>query len=1597
MNGTGANGADAFAILHDALEGVDPALKPGLERLIRQVDVEELAAREPRDVVGAVSSMRALAARRDPGETLVEVFTPTLREHGWTSRRTIIDICTADSPFLVDSVSAAVARQGLNLHLLIHPVVSVRRDQTGELLEIDARGGDLESWIHLEVDRVPTEEGRVELAEYLRKVLHDVHAAVNDWPQMRRACLDIVTDLRTEPPQSVDPATIQPTVDFLNWLAEDNFTFLGYREHVLETDENGEEILRALPHTGLGILRNSKAAIAHLTPEAQRTARDPRLLTITKANSRATVHRDVYLDYIGVRTFDEQGNVTGERRFLGMFTSAAYATSVMMLPIVASKVRAVLEASGHAPNSHTGKDLQQVLEQYPRDELLQDTPEHLLEVASEVSRLRERRRARIFLRRDEFGRFASALVYLPRDRYNTTVRLRIEGLLRSVFGADQVDHTTRVGDSPLAQLHFVVRVPKGSPLPEVNEAELQPLLDDAIRGWEEGFVNALHQAYDEEEAAKLLSRYSSAFPESYKEYVPPQNAIGDVVLLEEMERGAEFTVHLYDPEEMEPEKRILTVVSNRQYPLTQILPILTDLGVDVVDERPNVITLPGGVTRYISDFGLVVNDAALWGDEAWGVEFKNAFSAAWTGAAESDRLNSLVLLGGLEWRRIVILRAIAMYLRQIGSAFSVEYIERALTANPGIAADLVRLFELRFDPEFTGDREFEVAELTESLLTALDGVSSLDEDRILRSFIGVIDATWRTNFYQHDAEGNPKPWVSMKLDCARVPGLPKPHPMAEIWVYSPEVEGVHLRFGKVARGGLRWSDRREDFRTEVLGLVKAQMVKNAVIVPTGSKGGFVAKRLPSPSDRGAWLEGGKAAYRTFIRGLLDITDNRDGNVILPPADVVRRDGDDPYLVVAADKGTASFSDIANGISEEYGFWLADAFASGGSAGYDHKGMGITARGAWESVKRHFREMGHNTQTQDFTVIGIGDMSGDVFGNGMLLSEHIRLVAAFDHRHVFVDPTPDAATSFFERRRLFELPGSSWNDFDRSLISEGGGVFPLTAKSISVSPQMAQALGLDPGVKKLTPLELKKAVLLAPVDLMWNGAIGTYIKASDETDAEIGDRGNDAIRVNGKDLRLRVVGEGGNLGVSQRGRIEAALSGVRINTDAIDNSAGVGTSDREVNIKILLGALERDGRFDREGRNELLRSMTEEVAVQVLRDNYEQNVLLGNSRANALEMLPSHERLMEWLEERDELDRALEFLPSPTEIQHRIDQRRGLTRPEFAVLVAYAKLALKADLAVTDLADDPWFARTLADYFPEPIREHYAGDLAEHPLRAEIVVNSVVNSMVNRGGITFAYRATDETGASSEQIARAYVAVREIFDLAGFVIEVEATDNIVSTDVQTDLYLTFRRLLDRATRWFVQHRPDGVDIGVEIERFSDSVQRHAGRMGELLHEEELERFETDVRAFEEAGVPAELALRGAGLLESMSLLDIIERCRLRDWNLDEVTEVYYALTARVHFDDLLIRVSALPQDDRWGATARAAMRDDLYAVMIELAASVIEQTSAGDPDERIANWIEQGGPSARRALDESLAAVRAGDHTGLATLSVALRRLRSLVR
>jgi len=1588
-----------------------------LRRYYRHVATEDLLARQPADLLGAALTHEDLARERPVGTVKVSVVNPSVESQGWTSGHTVVQIVIDDMPFLVDSVTARLNNHDRGTHLVVHPQLVVRRDAAGtleEVLDVDkAPQGEFgvvtESWMYLEIDRVGSEEERAEISTGLRTVLGNVRDSVEDWRKMRDNCVSVAGSLTEDPPKGITHAEASSTARFLEWLAAGHFTFLGYREYTLDR-EGDDDVLRASPSTGLGLLRYDRPgsdAFARLSPAAQVAARKKDLLILTKANSRATVHRSVYLDYVGVKTFDDAGEVTGERRFLGLFASSAYTESVLNIPILDDRVKAILDRASFAPDSHSGKDLLEVMESYPRDELFQTDPEQLLDVALAVMRLQERRKTRLFLRKDVYGRFMSCLVFLPRDRYNTSVRLKMEAILRVAFQASSVDFTTRVAESTLARLHFVVRVPRGASIPEVDPAALERDIIDATRTWDEDVVEAMRAAHGEEAGARLVGLYGKAFPEAFKEDFHPRVAVADVQRMESLEADESVDLNLYRQPGAPANERRFKLYRRGPLSLTQILPLFTHMGVEVTDERPYEVTRGDGVTLFVYDFGLRAPASDDWGTSTDGdarrTLVQDAVRAVWGGQAESDGFNALVLGAGLTWRQVVILRAVAKYLRQSQSTFSQDYVQAALVSNAALARQLVDLFETRFDPSRfagrTGERRADAEKvIVDAVKEGLDAVKSLDQDRIVRALLSVIRAGTRTNYYQVDAEGRPKSYVSLKLNPKKLPDLPAPRPMFEIWVYGPRVEGVHLRFGKVARGGLRWSDRREDFRTEILGLVKAQTVKNAVIVPTGSKGGFFPKQLPEPSvDRDAWLAEGIESYQLFISGLLDVTDNLVSGQATPPPHVVRHDADDTYLVVAADKGTATFSDIANARARDYGFWLDDAFASGGSAGYDHKAMGITARGAWESVKRHFREMGLDTQTQEFTVVGVGDMSGDVFGNGMLLSEHIRLVAAFDHRSIFVDPTPVPSTSFAERQRLFDLPRSSWADYDASLLSTGGGVYDRSAKSVPISPEAASALGIRAGTRSMTPAELMKAILLAPVDLLWNGGIGTYVKASSEGNSEIGDRANDAIRVDGDALRAKMVGEGGNLGCSQLGRIEAALAGVRINTDAIDNSAGVDTSDHEVNIKILLTGMTRAGDMTLEQRNRLLASMTHEVAAQVLRDNYEQNVLLGNARAQEHSMLPVHQRLIHSLEERGDLDRALEFLPSDAEIGKRHADGRGLKSPEFSVLVAYAKLALKDDLLPSALPDDAWFQQTLADYFPEPVRSTYAEELKAHPLRREIITNAVVNSMVNRGGITFAFRAAEETGAAPELVARAFVVCREVFDLASYVADVEALDNVVSTQTQTALYLEFRRLLDRAVRWFLTTRPSTIDVGAEVARFQRHVADYAPKVHGLLQGSERKRLERRAKELEKLGAPGEFALRAASLLDLFSLLDVIEIAEEMQVPVADVVGVYYHSSERFSIDAMLTRVSQLPRDDRWDALARGAMRDDLYAVLDSLTRSVLATSDpGGTPAERFEAWAAANNDALVRARI-ALGGIERLEHAGIAALSVALRTLRGVLR
>ena len=1587
---------------------------------------EEDARSYSQDVLAArAETHRQVAAVRLPGQAKVSIVTE--------ADSSVVYVVTDDMPFLVDSVNAELVRQNSAIHLVNHPLfVVTRQRESGQLVKVDRvpaqfgiSSGDtaampsmshliatgdnsshMESWIAVEIDRT-SEDAREALLAGLERVLGDVRAAVEDWPKMRNKALQIAESLDkvANPAQIVE---LRQAQDLLRWLDEGNFTFLGYREYDL-INIAGEDVLELREGSGLGLLRaaNGSHHVQHLTDAGRKKARERRALVITKANSRSTVHRPAYLDYVGVKSFDAAGNVNGERRFIGLFATSAYAGSVRNIPIVREKVDAVLRNAGFPPDSHSGKDLLGILETYPRDELFQIEVPDLAATAMGIQRLQERRRTRLFLRPDIYGRFMSAVVYLPRDRYTTNVRHRIEDELKETFQAVSIDYEARMTESALARLFFRIRLPKGADVSNVDAEELEKRLVRAARSWSEGISEVLRGRDDDEHAKELAAIWSEAFPASYRVDYEVEEALEDIARFEKYGAEAERIagarqerpgVHVYLPEgagaTLEEDARVKLYMLEPKS-LSQILPYFHNMGLEVLDERPFEIETSDRRDFFLYDLGLKY-PAGVDPLET-GQLLADSFGAAVSGDIESDSFDRLVLREGMQWRQITVLRAYARYMRQMGNTNSFGFIADTLLANPAVTKGLSALFAARFDPSVDeGQREANQKSVRAELGEAIEQVATLDADRILRTFVNLIESTLRTNYYQY------KQHLSFKLDPTNIDGLPFPRPRFEIWVYSPRVEGVHLRFGKVARGGLRWSDRREDFRTEILGLVKAQTVKNAVIVPTGAKGGFFAKRLPDPAaDRAAWMAEGIESYKTFIRGLLDLTDNLvtspGGENLVPPSDVVRHDDDDSYLVVAADKGTATFSDIANGLAAEYGFWLGDAFASGGSVGYDHKAMGITARGAWESVKRHFSELDLDTQTQPFTVVGVGDMSGDVFGNGMLLSRHIRLLAAFDHRHIFLDPNPDEESSYAERQRLFELPRSSWDDYDKSLISEGGGVFARQAKTVPVSEQVRVALGLPESTTQLSPPELLRAILLAPADLLYNGGIGTYVKASTESNASVGDKANDAIRVDGRDLRVKVVGEGGNLGMTQRGRIEAALQGVILNTDAIDNSAGVDCSDHEVNIKIFVDRMVAAGKLSAEERAGFLSSMTDEVGRLVLQDNVDQNILLLNDRMRVAEWSPSYERLMDWLEKSADLKRELEALPTTETLRERLGQGQGLTSPELSVLAAYAKIELATALRESDLADDPWFRGTLRAYFPQQLRERFDAELDTHPLRREIIATIVANDMINMGGITFAFRTIEETSATEVAVAKAFVALREIYELDVMVDELNSLPASFPTEHWSTVHLDIRRLLDRAVRWLVGQGGASRPIADVVAEFKPVMDPMRARLLDYLRGDDRERVSAWLEQAREWKLPEGLALRWAELFESFVLLDIAKIAKVRKDPVVEIASVYYTVFNRFHADSLLERISSLPRQDRWQALARAALRDDLYSTVSDMTTAVLESTGSGlSPEERLQDWESQNAEQLGRAksMFDEVNSLEADD---MASLSVALRLLRSIVR
>ena len=1542
-----------------------------------------------------------LASTRSAGQCLVDVSSgPSGTE---------IVVVNDDMPLLVEAVLTVVEAHGLTVSRIDHPVMAVARDEAGTLSDIGA-GPDrsTESWIYVVA---MSAKGEVD-TEALRTELVDVIARVAD---VDRDAVDMRGRLSTCGADcAVAPTTAQSgiaAVDryeysrLLDWFAGNHFVPLGYRRVGVD----------GAVSDGRGLWRSDSLLDLTQARDFGVLTQPPLLPRVSRVYLETGVHRSNYPILIQIPEFDAAGTHVGEHRFLGTFTSSGLHQTILDVPVLRGKVHEVIRRAGVDEDSFAGQSMIELLQNYPLVEMFASSDAELSRRIGEMFDAVATRTLRAFVRVNPQGSTATALIYLPRDRYNTQNRLALQNVVSEQLHGTALEYSARVSEMPLAQLQVMVRVDEsdaarrgtfdiGTP----EQSAIQHELAQSIRTWDERFREAAGGL--DAASARLpvggvdaLFRLLPALPEDYKDQREPSDALADLIRVADLDAGDIAVALAQTGSEPGALWKFTLYLCGGAATLTDVLPVLHSLGLDVVDEHPYRLVRPDGQVCHVYEFSVALADGMsvdLDSDDDLDQRFTDAFVQIWRQRAEVDAYNELIIRCGLDWRSAAMLRAYGRYLRQCGFSYSNTLVAHTLGEYRDVTRGLVELFEASFDPDHPDDERRDRA--AAALSDDIGKVLGLEADRIVSAFSAVIGATSRTNFYVRDDDAD-RPVMSFKLRPREIPQTPEPRPLHEIFVYSPRVEGVHLRFGAVARGGLRWSDRREDFRTEILGLVKAQAVKNAVIVPVGAKGGFVVKRPPAPTgdaaaDRDATRAEGIAQYRDFISGLLDVTDNLDQHTgaVIPARSVVRRDGDDTYLVVAADKGTASFSDIANDVAAQYDFWLGDAFASGGSAGYDHKAMGITARGAWESVKRHFREMSVDTQSQDFTVAGIGDMSGDVFGNGMLLSQHIRLVAAFDHRHVFVDPNPDAASSYTERARLFSLPRSSWADYDTSLISEGGGVWSRETKSIPISEQMRTALGLEVGVDALSPPELIHAILLAPVDLLWNGGIGTYIKSSSESDAQVGDKANDAIRVDGDQLRAKVVGEGGNLGVTERGRIEFDLAGGRINTDAMDNSAGVDCSDHEVNIKILLDSAVSTGQLEAADRDPLLESMTDEVADLVLADNVSQNSELGFCRAYSLERVDVHARLLHEIASRG-VDLTLEALPTPQQLIKRLhsDVHRGLTSPELATLMSHVKLIAKDDLLGGDLPENDVFEGLLAEYFPLPLRERFADGIRAHRLHREIVTTVLVNEVVDRAGITHLFRLGESTGSTTEEAVRAYVVADRVFGLSDLFARILHADAPVEAIDEMMLYE--RRLLFRASRWLLAFRPQPLAMAAEITRYAEQVAELTALIDSWFGAQSAADVERRVEHYRELGVETDLAHDVAISLHRFCLLDIVDAAEIADRDPVEVGELYFAIMEHFGLEELLTAVSTLEYGDRWHALARLALRDDMHGALRALTLTILQSS---EPDEsaaeKISEW-ESSHSSRLSRVRSMLADIEQGPELDLATLSVAARQLRSLIR
>ncbi len=1526
----------------------------------------------------------------------VMVFNPVLDHDKWTSNKTIVLVKQKDMPFLVDSMRVVLNRYGCTVNVAKSTVLNLRRNKS-RLIDVlpgsahqPPENCEKEALIYAEINLHTEEKQREELVEALTTVFAEVERVVADY----RAMLEKMNEANHGLSRVKELGEEQ---DFLSWLQQSHYTFLGYREFDFAEGKDGPE-LTEIAENRLGIFRDMDLELgvfnrASFTPGMTRFVEGDALIAFSKSSTRANVHRSIYPDYIVVKKFDEQGNYSGEYRFLGMFTYAVYSLSPLQIPIVREKAKSILNASGIDPNSHLGKNFRRVLENYPRDELIQASTEILRKHVQSVVEIDERHVIKLIMRDDEFGNFVNCLVYVPRDLYNTSVRERIQDLIGSVLDTHDLDFTTFFSESILARAHLTFRLKPGA-CPQYDVKELEAEIANIVRDWNDHLQASLLDAFGESRGLSNFALYKKAFSSSYQEYFDTRYAAHDISLISKIKKETDIVMHFYQPIDVaENILRFRMLRLNHSLELSDVIPLLENMGLRVLSEHPFKIEPAHGKKVWLHEYELSHSLPNVLDVEAVQNDFEESCQMVWQGIAENDPFNKLVLAAELDWREVLLLRAYARYMKQTAFPASHHFIAETLVRYASLAKKIVRYFALKFDPE-QAENNNEATSLREELLADLDAISNLSEDRVLRRYIELIDASLRTNYYQSLNESEQFESLTFKFNPKLIPDIPKPRPLFEIFVYSPRIEGVHLRGGKVARGGLRWSDRIQDYRTEVLGLVKAQQVKNAVIVPEGAKGGFVAKRVHGDMSREERLAEGIECYKIFIRGLLGIADNLINGEIVAPEGVRRHDDDDPYLVVAADKGTATFSDIANEISLKKGHWLGDAFASGGSQGYDHKGMGITAKGAWVSVQRHFREKGLDIQKQDFTVIGIGDMAGDVFGNGMLLSEHIRLLAAFNHVHIFIDPNPDAASSFVERRRLFTTPGTTWEDYDKSLISTGGGVFSRSAKYIHLNDEMCKAFDIKEN--KLTPNEFIHYLLKAPVDLLWNGGIGTYVKSSRESHAAVGDKANDSLRVNGKELRCKVLGEGGNLGATQLGRVEYCLSGGACNTDFIDNAGGVDCSDHEVNIKILLDSLVTNGDLTNKQRNTLLAEMTEEVSDLVLDNNYMQTQALSVSEFQAMTRANEFRRFINFMEVQGRLDRKLEFLPADEVLVERMGHHKSLTRPELSVLISYAKVMLKAEFAKTDIADDEYMLKEIETAFPQRLRKEYPQEMNQHRLRKEIVSTQVANSLINNLGITAGHRLMETTGAPLSEIAKAFVVSRDVFRMREFNEFIQSQDNILAAELQAELLVNMMRRVRRGTRWFLRNRRGGIDPTKEVKVFRDGLESINKVVSSVVEGNSKETWNLQKERLIDRGVPEHWANRLATPDNLFSGLGVVEAALSSNTKIEEIAEIFFLILERLNLAWFAGQLSDVKVETYWQAIAREAFIDDLEAQLRKLTVAALSMTKEGDWKSTLDHWETKHEYLINR-WKNMVTEVQGTSVTDYAMFSVALRELIDLAQ